>query len=183
MRSLVLVGSLLAAAPALAKSVYINGSKVDGAVNIKLNSVDVEIDAAGDVHITAKNYKVEVQEAQPALTKLTRRYYLTASAHGEPGWTIDVYVGGAFVKRYRSRDADPAFEITQWLHGGENSVRFRATKDNGDRSSVSPSDFLEITLGEGQTRGAQLVMEPLYSYRRTAAETGLMSSDTTLTAH
>src|SRR5947209_712066 len=94
MRAILILCLSLAAGAAEARSVYINGSKVDGLTNVKLNDCDVVIDAAGDIWITAKGYRVEtVAPTAPAPTgpqatpralppSGPRRYYVAAATHG-----------------------------------------------------------------------------------------------------
>jgi hypothetical protein len=173
-----------------ARSVYINGVRVDGAVNLRLTSVDVEIDAQGDVRIAARNYKVNLAEEPgplaprptPPRAFAARRYYAFTRTHGDAQWDIDLFINGSFVRRFSSRAMTAPVEITRLLHAGDNAVRVRAVKQEGDRTSMSGGDFLELVLGEGQGEAAgQMEIEKFYSYRRTAAEAGLFVNDATVT--
>ena len=56
---------LLATVPAYAVSVFLNGVKIDGVTNQKFENCSVELDAQGNVHIKAKGYQVQVQQAPP----------------------------------------------------------------------------------------------------------------------
>jgi hypothetical protein len=184
MRALfILYFSFCGAGLARAASVYINGVKVDGATNLKLVSVDVQIDAAGDVYITAPSYHVESQPGPaPAARQAARRYWLVARLHGDAQWDVDVFINGKFVRRFGSREAPPPLEVTRLLHPGDNTVRMRAVKQEGPRTSVAASDFIEVMLGEGQPQsGGQVAVEKFYSYRRTAAEAGMFTNDATVT--
>src|SRR5438045_9299261 len=80
-------------------ALYINGVRVDpGLTNIKLRNVDVDIDAQGDVHITAKGYQINVAEpAQPPRPQpppptagrnaaQPTKYFLTMAQNGDPQW-------------------------------------------------------------------------------------------------
>ncbi len=188
-----------------ARSIYINGVKVDGAVNLRLTGVDVDIDAQGDVRIAAKNYKVNLAEeptgattprATPTTLRATptttppspprpigaRRYYVFTRTQGDAQWDIDVYVNGSLVRRFGSRAMVPPVEITRLMPPGDNAVRVRAVKQEGERTSMSPADYLEVVLGEGQPQGSgQTEIEKLFSYRRTAVEAGLFVNDATVT--
>jgi hypothetical protein len=64
----VVVGALLClvAAPALAKSIFLNGVNIDGVTNQTFDGCTVAIDATGNVLITAKGYSVET--VAPATT-------------------------------------------------------------------------------------------------------------------
>jgi hypothetical protein len=191
MRALfILYLSFCGARLARASSLYINGVKVDGVTNLKLVGVDVQIDAAGDVYITARDYHVESQPASPrprpaappSRPVAARRYFLVALVHGDAQWDVDVFINGKFVRRFGSREVPPPVEVTRLLHAGDNSVRMRAVKQEGPRTSISESDFVEVMLGEGQPQpGGQVAVDKFYSYRRTAAEAGLFTNDATVT--
>jgi hypothetical protein len=173
-----------------AAAVYINGVRVDGAVNLKLSGVDVQFDAAGDLWISARNYKVEAHQGPAARAtppvapppRAVRRYYLQVAHHGDAQWDIDVFINDSFVRRIGSREAPAPIEVTRLMHMGENRVRMRAVKQEGPRTSISESDFLEVTLGEGTPQaGGEVAVDKFYSYRRTAAEAGLFTNDATVT--
>jgi hypothetical protein len=194
MRKILILCLSLAASGAEARSLYINGSRVDGLTNVKLNDCDVTIDAAGDIWITAKGYRVETvtptaappatpPQATPRALPPTgpRRYYVAAATHGDAQFDIDLYINGQLVKRFASGATPPPVEITRWLHAGDNALRFRAVKREGPRTSVSPDDYLELILGEGTQKNGQLELEKFHSYRRTAAEAGLFTDDAKVT--
>ena len=195
-----LVAALAAfAAPARAQrglGVYLNDVKLEGGElrGQTLTGVDVRFDDNGDVHIVAKGYKVTsdapppppagTRPAKPAAPPaLTKRYFIAASPQVHPGaaqWEIDVFVNQVFVKRYRSKDADPILEVTRQMRPGANVVHFTARKDPGERISTSPLDALELVIGDGDLNGGQLLLNRLASYRRTAAEIGGYNTDITI---
>lgn len=185
----VVVGSA-ASAHARTPSVYINNVKVDGLAGQTLTNVDVTFDEHGDVRITAKGYKVQSSEPEkPAATSPVsaasghRFYIATMSPPGRTGmaqWEIDVYINQTFVKKFRSKDPDPIFDITRFLKPGANVIHFTAKKEEGDRASTSPNDYFELVLGDGEMRAGQVMLNRISSYRRTAAESGTFNSETTL---
>jgi hypothetical protein len=193
----------LSPAVARAGTLYINGVRVDGLSNVKLHNVDFEIDDKGDLHVTAKGYTVNVAEtnppkpAPPARTSAgantnaegsananprssvrasvpAPRYVLSMSESGDPQWDVDLYVNGQFVRRFQSGQAPGPIDVTRLIKPGDNAIRFRAVKQEGQVRSVQPSEYLQITV-DAETQLATGAHEHtrIYSYRRTAAETGL----------
>src|SRR5690242_1591793 len=107
---------LLAAGPADAAKLFLNGVSIDGVVDQKFENCTVVIDAKGDVYITAKGYEVQQVApapkgpATPATTApasaapagpVTRRYFLFSetAAPGLVQYDIDVFVNSTWVKR------------------------------------------------------------------------------------
>lgn len=203
MRNLPLrVAALLAlsAAPAVADphppAIYINGVRVDGLKGQTLANVEVRFDENGDVRIHAPSYHVtalerEAPSAAPAArseagpaTPLAGRRYFVASQESRPGaaqWDVDVFVNRVFVKHFRSRDTNPVQEITRWLHPGPNVIHFAAKKAPGPRTSTSPDDWFELSVGDGTEARGVVTVNRVAGFRRTAAETGEYDAETTLT--
>jgi hypothetical protein len=193
MRPLVLLGFVLLALPSPAAartpSIYINDVKVDGLRGQTLTSVDVLFDDNGDIHITAKGYKITAldapKSAAPATPQATGHHYYIATQQppgrdGVAQWDIDLYVNKVYVHRFRSSDAEPLFEITRFLKPGTNTFHFTPRKEGGDRRSNSPNDYFELVVGNGEMRAGQVMMNKLTAYRRTAAESSAEDSETTL---
>ena len=188
--------SLLLAGSASAKSsVFINDVKVDGLKSQRLVGVDVFFDDNGDVHITAKGYKVQAAEQSPeakaaaaAATEkpsiATSRFYIAAmqpdGRSGMSQWDIDVYINQVWVKKFQSKEPEPVFEITRFLKPGDNQIHFAAKKEAGERQSVSPNDYIELIVGNGEMRAGQVMLSKLASYRRTAADSGTHDAETVL---
>ena len=198
-------------AAARAPSVFINDVKVDGLTGQSFKGVDVVFDENGDVRITAKGYKIAVvdgagaaaapsptapSQAPPSATApratavptgaapagAAHFFIATVQPHaGAAQWDVDVYINNVFVRRFRSRDAEPYFEITRFLRVGSNNVRFLARKEEGERISTSPTDYFELVLGDGESRNGQVMMNRITSYRRTAAEEGTYNAETIVT--
>jgi hypothetical protein len=213
MRSLFILCLSLSGGLAEAGGLYINGVPVDGVRNLKLSGVDVEIDAAGDVRILARGYRVEAQEVtprplEPRLSSATppantttpaprtarptatpsprpsvpRRYYIANHRRGDAQWEFDVYLNGRLVRRFSSREATAPIDVTAWMHAGDNTVHIRAVKREGERTSIGAEDYFEVVLGEGQPQpDGQVIVDGIYTYRRTGAEPGLFTNDATVT--
>lgn len=187
----------LAASPAAwaqprCTAIYLNGVKLEGGElrSQALTAVDVKFDAHGDLHITAHGYKVTAEppadgKSHAATTTpapFKRRYYIAGQQPhiGAAQWDMEISVDNQHIKRFRSRDPEPVFEITRFLKPGINVLHIRATKEPGARISTSPEDYFELVIGDGEMRAGQLVLHRIAGYRRTAAEVGSYQADITL---
>lgn len=182
-------------------AVYLNDVRLDGGElrGQTLTGVDVRFDDNGDIRIIAKGYKITAESAAkpatpaPAQNKpgtvtatapaTARRYFIATQPQGRVGaaqYDIDVFINMVFVKRFRSKDPDPMLEITKFLHPGQNTIRFQARKEQGERISSSPTDAFELVIGDGEMNAGQLMLSRIASYKRTAAETAAFNTDMTL---
>jgi hypothetical protein len=173
-------------------ALYINGVRVDGVTNVKLQNVDVEIDAQGDVHVTAKGYEVNVNEGKtkakptpstPTNTKLQpTKYYLTMAQNGDPQWDVDVFVNGQYLRRFSAGQTSAPLDVTRFVKAGDNSVRFHAVKQEGTIRSIQPGDLIQLTLDADQSLvNGRHELTHIYSYKRTAAETGMFDESVSVT--
>jgi hypothetical protein len=190
MLSTVLVlGILGVAASAEARDVYLNGIKLDSNVVLKnqtFSACEVKFDEAGNVYITAKGFKIQLKEAdgtQPAADepppaadgKLAKRYWLVSkqTKRGVTQYDLDIYVNDSLAKKVRSNDDATVLEVTKFVKAGANKVRVVAVKNLGDkRVSSSPTDTLEVVIGEGNVAGGTVTIDkPVVTYKRSASET------------
>lgn len=195
--ALAAIVALGAATPAFARDVYLNGVKLDASVVITSQtfpSCEVQIDAKGDVYITAKGFKIETKPAAgaaapapapaappPAAQAVSQRYWLISKQprKGLAQYDVDVYLNGKFVKRVRAQDDPVILDVTRAVRAGANDVKLVATKNMGDkRLSASPTDTLEIVLGEGTVGGGTVaITRTVVTYVRNAQETKSFSDD------
>lgn len=165
-----------------AKNIFLNGVNIDGVTQQKFENVSVEIDAEGNVLITAQGYEVQKMPAresdEPVVKEggpVTRRYFLVSetNAPGMAEYDIDIFVNSVWVKRISHEDGQSVTEITRHMRGGKNRVHFTATKvSKGTRKSASAKDLLSVILGEGNMAGKNVTIEnPLIEYQKSAAET------------
>jgi len=171
-------------------ALYINGVRVDpGLTNIKLHNVDVDIDAQGDVHVTAKGYVVNVGEtaqkpkppAPATSAQQPTKYFLTMAQSGDPQWDVDVFVNGQYVRRFSAGQTSAPLEVTRFIKLGDNSLRFHAVKQEGTIRSIQPSDLIQLTLDADQALvNGRHELTHIYSYKRSAAETGMFDESVTV---
>jgi len=164
-------------------ALYINGVRVDPVFNVKLHNVDVDIDEKGDIHITAKGYQVNVGEtvspqkppAPPARNApQPTKYFLTMAQNGDPQWDVDVFLNGTYVRRFSAGAPSAPIDVSKLVKNGDNSVRFHAVKQEGNIRSLQPGDVLQLTLDADQALvTGRHELTHIYSYKRSAAETGM----------
>ncbi len=170
--------SLIASA-AEAKSVYLNNVNIDSLTAQKFENCTVEIDAKGNVYITAKGYRVEVAgtPATPPPRPTTKRYWLVTEKPGRglDEWEIEVFINNQFVKKVQSKDEQVYLEITKYFQGGTNNVLMVAKKkiEGEARKSTSAAHYSRVIIGEGEMAKDTIVIEKqLIDYRRNASELG-----------
>ena len=180
---------LLSAAAANA-GVFLNGVNIDGVKNQKFENVTVEIDAKGNIKITAKGYEVRTQkpktkpkvETAPSdAPPVTKRYFLVSesNAPGKTQYEVDVFINSVWVKRISHKTSQSVLEISKHLRRGSNSIHFTATKVIKDkRMSTSPQHYMRLIVGEGDLGGNNVMIDStLLDVRYTAADTENKSTD------
>jgi hypothetical protein len=178
----------LPATAASARNVYLNGVKLDGSVTIQPQTFvgcDVRFEPNGDIHITAKGYRVAVTTPPPQAAPITtappprsstgpRGYWLVTkqTARGAVQYDVDVFINDEHVKKVRSVDEPAVLDVSRYVRPGENRVRMVAIKNIGDRrASMSPTDTLEIFIGEGTVGGGTVTVDKVHlSFKRSAAD-------------
>jgi hypothetical protein len=185
----VLVALLALTRPADARDVYLNGVKLDSSVVIQpqtFANCDVRIDAKGAIHITARGYKVVPTEAPAAATPrppagAPRKFWLISkqTERGIVQYDVDVFVNEQFVAKVKSIEEPVVLDISRFVSDGENRVRMIAVKNIGERrSSQSPTDTLEVIIGEGVAGGGTVTVDKVHvNFKRHAGETSNLRED------
>lgn len=161
---LVALALLVPAVAGHARSVYLNGVKIDGLNNQLFKRATVRIDASGDVYITAKGYSVKALgtgQAAPTAAKARRQYWLVATETNprKVQWDVDVYINGALALHVRWDGGQVVQDISRLLVQGENKVHFRGRRNLSQaRISYSPADKLDIIIGPGSKQGKAVVV-------------------------
>lgn len=188
--------ALLAPLPAMAVGVYLNGTKVDGALtNTKLEKCRVEFDAKGNVLLDCPGIKLQTSTGEPApdasrladeTPVMTKKYFLVTeqSVKGNTEFDIDLYINSKPIRTLKNDEEQIVIEVTQHIQPGKNKVLFVARKKpiTGARKSFSPEHFFRVIIGEGNAAGDKVMIDnPVVTFKRTAAETQDVSEEFVLT--
>ena len=179
-----------------AASIYLNGTRVDGAAglaNLKIEKCNVSFDDKSNVHIDCPGYaiKLDGNGEKPSAAddsgtgKLTKRYFLVTeqAQQGATEFDIDVFINSKWVRKLRSSDEQLVEDITKHLKAGKNVITFAAKKKpaEGARKSFSPEHFYRVIIGEGAANGDKVMIDDtVMTFKRTAAEDKDVSEEFTL---
>jgi hypothetical protein len=179
---------MLLAGSAWARDVYLNGVKLESTVvitNQTFQGCDVEFDAKGDVHITAKGYKISLQKDQPqAAVKPAaagHKFYVSTVQSGRSGYAqyaAVIMLNNQIVAKIHAGDVFSPLDVTDLVHQGNNNIQFIAEKTIGERRlSMSPDDTFQITMGEGMRSGETVQFSHVVlDMKRDASETQTFSA-------
>jgi hypothetical protein len=188
---------LLVPASALAVSVYLNGTKVDGLTATKIDKCSVEFDAKANVLLNCPGYSVRVESGAPLPDKskddnapppatMSHHYFLVTeqAQMGSTDYDYDLFVNSKFIRRLKSDEEQIVTEVTRHLSPGKNTVTFVAKKRAGrERKSFSPQHFFRVIIGEGAAGGDKVMIdEALITFQKTAADTDDVTQEFTLNA-
>jgi hypothetical protein len=180
-------------ATALLAATFLNGVNIDGVRGQSFEKCkSVRIDDKGNVHLDCPGYHVEdpggssipVATSGFASSGLSKHYFLVTEQKdgGTAQYDVDVYVNSKWLRRVRSGEEQIVVDITRYLQPGPNKLLFAGTKQGG-RKSGPPSSFVRIVVGEGESSGAQVLIDnPLVELRRTAAESENVNEEFTIQA-
>ena len=181
-------------------SVFLNGVNIDGVTSQTFENCKVEIDASGNIFITAKGYAVQRPGQAPATpaptaptppaaaaTGVVSRHYYLVTEKAAPGMTqydVDLFVNAKWVRKFLDSEEHVIMEISKFLVPGPNKVSFVAKKAAGEaRRSASPQHYFRIIVGEGNSGGRNvMITKKAVDYKRTALETKDFQDDFTLIA-
>ena len=187
LRALICSILLLAPVDSFAASIFLNGVNIDGVTNQVFDNCKVEIDAYGNIRITAKGFAVQAPgtptpnplpapggAVAPGGTPV-RRYWLVTEkvAPGMSQYDIDLFINGKWVRKFLDSEEHVVMELTKYLVTGPNKVNFVAKKDlSSARRSSSPQHYFRIVVGEGDSGGRNvMITRKVVDYKRTALET------------
>ena len=122
----------------------------------------------------------------PAAGPITKHYWLvTEQADGASAqYEIDVFVNSKWIRKLKSGEEQIVMDVTKYLQPGPNKILFAAAKKiEGSRKSASPSSYLKVIVGEGESGGNNVMIDnPLFELKRTAAETASINQEFTVQA-
>jgi hypothetical protein len=192
--ALAVTSALLAATAQAETEVTLNGVRIDGVINQRIDNATVFIDAQGNIHIEAKGYLVR-QIGGPgqagagdgrtgAPEKLERRYFLVAEQPDRDGagYDVAVFVNQKWLRDIKAGEAQVALEVTKHLRPGPNKVVLAATRATASRRGGREA-VLRVVVGEGTAAGDQVAIEtPLVEMNRNAAESDSFTEEYQLVA-
>ncbi|HOX41993.1 MAG TPA: hypothetical protein PK668_00260 [Myxococcota bacterium] len=162
---------LLWGGTALAVEIFLNGVKITGLSDQRIEKATVTLDKAGNVHISAPEYKVrEVGgEAAPAAvapapavskSNLGRQYFVITDAPRTnlSGYEVQLMVNSRFVRTFDDSIPQTIIELNEHLQAGANTVSFLGKRPAG-KAVGAGADVFTILVGYGKTDGGQLVIE------------------------
>ena len=150
---------LLAGAPARAGTLYVNGVRADGLRDQRLEDVDVYIDAQGDIHVEAPQYRVEVEGASekpspPSASEVPREtWWLATEDRASEGQDCDLLVNGVLAVRVRSGEGPAIVDLAPWLRRGANALEFQCGGGGPGGGTLA------IHVGQGANRGGTVVID------------------------
>jgi hypothetical protein len=143
----------LAAGPAGAVEVYVNGIKLTGALkNQTFKGAEVQFDANGDVRISAPGYKIEVEQPgaqQAPAPKPGKQVWLVVNVPATGHYKTAVQVNGKAVAEIPATSSQYVKEITDGTQPGRNGVLF-TFYPQPDAPAGAPVDAVDILVGEGE---------------------------------
>lgn len=163
--------------------VTLNGVRIDGVTNQRIDNATVFIDEQGNIHIEAKGYAVrqiggagqagagDGRTAAPE--KLERRYFLVAEQppRDGPGYDVAVFINQKWIRDIKAGEAQVVLEVTKHLRPGANKVVLAATRSASAARRGGREVELRVVVGEGAADGEQVTIEtPLVEMIRNAAE-------------
>lgn len=196
MLQLVALALVLGGGSAHAVEVFFNGVQVTGLKNQTFEGCKVKFDSGGNVHITAKGYKVKRMDqgqgtpsgkSSPGTSRTVGRKYFLYSRASRPGqaqYDIDVYINGKWARKIRNKESQIVVDITSKLRPGSNVIQFAATKnyEGKSRLSTAASDYTEVFVGAGNRGGGTVnITNTLTSFKATAATTKNFGREQTIT--
>jgi hypothetical protein len=169
--AIVIIAALLLSNAAWATGdVYFNGVRVDprSLKNNTFTSVNVAVDANGDIRIDAPRYQIEVQatgEAEEAPVE-PGRYWLVVQDDSSAGHTIDIIINERIAKTVTSGGGQVVLDLAPFLKKGKNDVRISAQP-----GPVPSGGDLTIYLGQGSNEsGTMSLRRPEIAYSRGASD-------------
>lgn len=168
---------LLAATPALAFDIYINGTKSTGLMNANLEHCSVKFDALGNLHIISPGYRVVVDKAgkptrvtgssdfggtKAVYGKPKMRYVLLYKPNPKVAFTFDIEING---KPFRTIDLSTGpftVDLTSTLRPGNNQIRVVGKPNASAPPNGTEADIVKLSILQGHERadGAFVAKHP-----------------------
>ena len=186
---------VIAASPAYAGELFVNGVSVEGLTSQNFEKVNVRIDDKGNIWIDAPGYAVKRVTSAPDkdpgvvlrdVPAITKHYFVVTEQNpiGMTEYDIDLYINGRFIRSMRSGEDQIVSEVTKYLKPGKNMVQFQAKKNLAKADSpksVAKNHVFRVIIGEGTMGPDQVMIEnPVITFTRTAADMNDLAQEFTL---
>jgi hypothetical protein len=179
----------LCVSSAMAADIYLNGKKITGYSDVDFGKVKVTLDASGNVHIDAPDFKVQEVDpggktVAPAPTKPTpatpppanpanlKEMYFIITEGSQPGGTgydVKLMVNNRYVKTLSDTIPQHVIELNEHLKPGANTVGFLAKREG--RAAKGAADTFSLMIGKGNAKGGQLnIEEVVHEFKLTGAD-------------
>lgn len=173
---------------AFAADVYLNGKKITGYSNVDFGKVGVTLDKAGNVHITAPDFKVQEMvpdgaakssstevKATPNPAGLKKQYFIVTeeTKAGVTGFDVKLIINNKYIKTIPDTIPQNVVELNEFLKAGANTISFFAKRSGRTAKSTSPDDKFTLMIGVGKTQGGQLsIDEVLHEFTIKSTDSG-----------
>ncbi len=195
-----ILGLMLAlmASTSFASDVYLNGKKITGYSDVDFGKVEVKLDKAGNVRITAPDFKVQEMVPQDAANNTAskpavanpaglKKQYFIVTEETRPavtGFDVKLIINNKYIKTIPDTIAQNVVELNEFLKAGSNTISFFAKRDGRTAKSTSPDDKFTLMIGVGTTEGGKLsIEEVLHEFTIKATDTGEPAKSFTLVAN
>ncbi|MSQ81986.1 MAG: hypothetical protein EXR77_03595 [Myxococcales bacterium] len=167
--AMALLSLMVAAVPAQAAEVYLNGVRITSLKNAELTNCSVKFDVNGDVHILSPGYRIEAAAdgsqqlsgqsdyaaARTPTAKTKMRYVLVYEPNPKVNFAFDVWINGKLFQKIGLDSNKFTVEMTQDLVVGYNTLRIMAKPgDPPPGGSEADTTSLKIYHGEATSAGS-----------------------------
>lgn len=171
--------TLLAASPAHAVDIFINGTKATGLKMADLSNCQVKFDAAGNVHIISPGYRVvKDKKGKPskvvgssdfgaargpvAVGKPKMRYVLLYRPNPKVAFTFRISINGKLFRTIDLSTGAFTVDLTDRLSPGRNQIQVTGKPTGSAPSTGSETDIAKLSILSGQERadGAFVAKHP-----------------------
>jgi hypothetical protein len=158
---------------------FLNGVALpaDALSGLDLTSVDLRVDASGDVHITAPGYawaRDRLVVSEQAQTRSAAEWVVLFEDVGSNDMELSLYIGDVRVKRLNSGSGSLVVAVDDLVQPGKNTIRVEVS--SGDRATGR----MAVTVAEARRVGGAFVLPDSPSrYLVQATQRGDLTFDVT----
>ncbi len=191
---------LFVVSTSMAADVYLNGKKITGYGDVDFGKVGVKLDKAGNVHISAPDFKVQEMVPQgtqnttssttasspaPNPAGLKKQYFIVTeeTSPAVTGYDVKLIINNKFIKTIPDTIPQNVVELNEFLKAGANTISFFAKRDGRTAKSTNPDDKFTLMIGVGNSEGGKLsIEEVLHEFTIKATDSGEPAKSFTIVA-